>query len=171
MPDYNDLSKNVSLAFLSSHALSEGPIRATVPAFIEVGGIQIKDTPDSLPKSIDDFLSKATDGAILLSLGSNVKGKHLRPDTVHKMFNVLSKLKQRVIWKWEDLDNTPGKSANILYSKWLPQDDILAHPKVKLFITHAGKGGITESQYHGKPMLALPLFGDQPSNAESAFNG
>jgi len=166
MPDYDDLAKNVSLGFFASHALSEGPIRPIVPAAIEVGGIQIKDTPDPLPKPINDFLSNATNGAILLSLGSNVKGKHLKPDTVHKIFNVLSKLKQRVIWKWEDLENTPGKSANILYSKWLPQDDILAHPKVILFITHAGKGGITEAQYHGKPMLALPLFGDQPGNAE-----
>ncbi|KAL7739944.1 hypothetical protein ACLKA6_013132 [Drosophila palustris] len=166
MPDYDDLAKNVSLGFLASHALSEGPIRPLVPAAIEVGGIQIKDTPDPLPKPIEDFLSKATNGAILLSLGSNVKGNHLKPDTVNKMFNVLSKLKQSVIWKWEDLDNTPGKSANILYSKWLPQDDILAHPRVVLFITHAGKGGITEAEYHGKPMLALPLFGDQPSNAE-----
>uniref|UniRef100_A0A6P4G208 UDP-glucuronosyltransferase 2B2-like n=1 Tax=Drosophila rhopaloa TaxID=1041015 RepID=A0A6P4G208_DRORH len=118
-----------------------------------------------LSGNMADFLGNATDGAILLSLGSNVKGSHLKPDTVVKIFNVLSKLKQRVIWKWEDLEKTPGKSDNILYSKWLPQDDILAHPKIKLFINHAGKGGITEAQYHGKPMLSLPVFGDQPGNA------
>ncbi|KAH8404802.1 hypothetical protein KR222_003851, partial [Zaprionus bogoriensis] len=166
MPKYSDLHKNLSLGFFSSHALSEGPIRPNVPAIIEVGGIQVKDKADPLPTPIADFLGNATDDAILLCLGSNVQGKHLKADTVQKMFNVLSKLKQRVIWKWEDLDKTPGKSDNILYLKWLPQDDILAHPKIKLFITHAGKGGITESQYHGKPMLALPVFGDQPSNAE-----
>ncbi|XP_030555064.1 UDP-glucuronosyltransferase 1-1-like [Drosophila novamexicana] len=166
MPPYEDLAKNVSLTFFSSHAPSEGPIRPNVPAIVEVGGIQIKDKPDELPKTIADFLSDAKDGAILLCLGSNVKGAHLKPDTVQNMFNVLSKLKQKVIWKWEDLDKTPGKSDNILYSKWLPQDDILAHPKIKLFITHAGKGGITEAQYHGKPMLALPVFGDQPDNAK-----
>ncbi|KAH8262908.1 hypothetical protein KR044_001794, partial [Drosophila immigrans] len=165
MPPYNDLYKNVSLAFFSSHALSEGPIRPIVPAVIEVGGVQIKDKPDPLPKAMAEFLSKADNGAILLSLGSNVKSSHLKADTNNKMYNVLSKLKQRVIWKWEDLDNTPGKSDNILYSKWLPQDDILAHPNITLFITHAGKGGITEAQYHGKPMLALPVFGDQPTNA------
>uniref|UniRef100_A0A6P4FVJ1 UDP-glucuronosyltransferase 2B17-like n=1 Tax=Drosophila rhopaloa TaxID=1041015 RepID=A0A6P4FVJ1_DRORH len=165
MPEYSEIIKNTSLIFYASHAPSEGPIRPNVPAAIEIGGIQIKDTPDPLPQNMADFLGNATDGAILLSLGSNVKGSHLKPDTVVKMFNVLSKLKQRVIWKWEDLEKTPGKSDNILYSKWLPQDDILAHPKVKLFINHAGKGGITEAQYHGKPMLSLPVFGDQPGNA------
>jgi len=159
--------KNTSLVFFSSHAASEGPIRPNVPSAIEIGGIQIKDKPDPLPQNIAEFLGNATDGAILLSLGSNVQGKHLNPDTVAKMFNVLSKLKERVIWKWEDQENTPGKSANILYSKWLPQDDILAHPNIKLFINHAGKGGITESQYHGKPMLSLPVFADQPRNANA----
>ncbi|XP_017040209.1 UDP-glycosyltransferase UGT5 [Drosophila ficusphila] len=167
MPEYSDLIKNVSLVFFASHAPSEGPIRPNVPAAVEIGGIQIKDKPDPLPQNMADFLGNATDGAILLSLGSNVKGTHLKPDTVVKMFNVLSKLKQRVIWKWEDLEKTPGKSDNILYSKWLPQDDILAHPKIKLFINHAGKGGITEAQYHGKPMLSLPVFGDQPGNADA----
>ncbi|XP_060666716.1 UDP-glucosyltransferase 2-like [Drosophila nasuta] len=165
MPAFEELGKNVSLTFFSSHAISEGPIRPNVPAVIEVGGIQIKDKPNPLPKQLAEFLSNADNGAILLSLGSNVKSSHLKSDTNNKIFNVLSKLKQRVIWKWEDLDNTPGKSDNILYSKWLPQDDILAHPNITLFITHAGKGGITEAQYHGKPMLALPIFGDQPSNA------
>jgi len=165
MPDYSEMLKNTSLVFFCSHAASEGSIRPNVPAAIEIGGIQIKDKPDALPKNLEEFLGNATDGAILLSLGSNVQGSHIKSDTVEKMFKVHSKLKQRVVWKWEDLDRVPGKSDNILYSRWLPQDDILAHPNIKLFINHAGKGGITESQYHGKPMLSLPVFGDQPSNA------
>ncbi|XP_041674390.1 UDP-glycosyltransferase UGT5 [Drosophila eugracilis] len=165
MPEYSEVLKNTSLVFFCSHAASEGSIRPNVPAAIEIGGIHIKDKPDPLPHNIEEFLGNATDGAILLSLGSNVQGSHIKPDTVEKMFNVLSKLKQSVIWKWEDLEKTPGKSDNILYSRWLPQDDILAHPNIKLFINHAGKGGITEAQYHGKPMLSLPVFGDQPGNA------
>ncbi|KAH8378398.1 hypothetical protein KR093_011158, partial [Drosophila rubida] len=170
MPPYEEIAKNISLGFFSSHALSEGPIRPNVPAIIEIGGIQLKEEPDPLPKPIAEFLSKADNGAILLSLGSNVKGAYLKAETVRKMFNVLSQLKQRVVWKWEDLENTPGKSDNILYSKWLPQSDLLGHPNITLFITHAGKGGITEAQYRGKPMLALPVFGDQPGNAIRMVN-
>ncbi|XP_068150986.1 UDP-glycosyltransferase UGT5-like [Drosophila tropicalis] len=167
MPKYVDLNKNISLMFIATHGLSEGPIRPNVPAFVEIGGIQVKDKPDPLPKDIEQFLNNATDGAILLSLGSNVKGAHLNPEIVQNMFKVLSNLKQNVLWKWENLEETPGESSNILYSKWLPQDDILAHPNIKLFITHAGKGGVVESQYHGKPMLALPVFADQPTNAQT----
>ncbi|KAH8378397.1 hypothetical protein KR093_011157, partial [Drosophila rubida] len=166
MPTYDEMNRNVSLVLFNSHAISEGPIRPNVPGVIEVGGIQIKEKPDPLPKPMAEFLNNATDGAILLSLGSNIQGEFLNPATVQKMYRVLSSLKQRVIWKWEDASNTPGDAPNIMYSKWLPQDDILAHSKIVLFINHAGRGGITESQYHGKPMLSLPVFGDQPGNAQ-----
>ncbi|EDW76290.2 uncharacterized protein Dwil_GK14739 [Drosophila willistoni] len=167
MPRFEDLPKNISLMFFNSHGLSEGPIRPNLPGVIEIGGIQIKDTPDPLPKNIAEFLDDAREGAILLSLGSNIQSDHLQSDTVKKMFSVLSKLKLKVIWKWDKLEHIPGNSSNILYSKWLPQDDILAHPNIKLFITHAGRGGISEASYHGKPMLALPMFGDQQGNAGS----
>ncbi|XP_060654601.1 UDP-glycosyltransferase UGT5-like [Drosophila nasuta] len=166
MPSYADARKNVSLIFCNSHGISEGPIRPNVPGVVEIGGIQIKEKPDALPQDIKEFLDNSKHGAILFSLGSNLKGDHVKQSTIQKIFKVLSGLKQNVIWKWDDLKNTPGKSANILYKKWMPQDDILAHPKIKLFITHAGKGGVAEAQYHAVPMLALPVFADQPGNAD-----
>ncbi|KAH8283042.1 hypothetical protein KR054_011685, partial [Drosophila jambulina] len=166
LPTINELRKNISMVFVNCHLISEGPIRPMVPGMVEIGGIQVKDKADPLPQDIEEFLSKSSQGAVLLSLGSNVKGSSVNPEIIQTIFKVLSGLKQNVIWKWEDLENTPGNAPNILYKKWLPQDDILAHPNTKLFITHAGKGGITEAQYHGVPMVALPIFGDQPGNAE-----
>ncbi|XP_017134248.1 UDP-glycosyltransferase UGT5 [Drosophila elegans] len=166
MPTFEVAKRNVSLAFCNSHAISEGPIRPNVPGVVEIGGIQIKNKPDPLPEDIKEFLDKGKHGAILFSLGSNLKGEHIQPQVIETIFKGLSSVKQQVIWKWEDTKNTPGKSPNILYKKWLPQDDILAHPKIKLFITHAGKGGVAEAQYHGVPMLALPVFADQPGNAD-----
>lgn len=82
MPEYTDILRNTSLVFFCSHATSEGPIRPSVPAAIEIGGIQIKDKPDPLPKNLEKFLGNATHGAILLSLGSNVQGSHIKADTV-----------------------------------------------------------------------------------------
>lgn len=47
------------------------------------------------------------------------------------------------------------------------------HPKTLAFMSHAGMGGTTESIHYGVPMVAVPIFGDQPSNAaaidESGF--
>ena len=61
-----------------------------------------------------------------------------------------------------------GKPKNVLLSKWLPQQDVLAHPKLKVFITHAGQSSFQESLCHQKPVVAIPVFGDQPINAKEA---
>ena len=58
-------------------------------------------------------------------------------------------------------------SDNVKLMSWLPQNDILGHPKTRLFIGHAGLNGILESTYHGVPMIVAPFFGDQFYNANT----
>ena len=67
---------------------------------------------------------------------------------------------------------TEGKSlkidSNVKVSSWLPQNDILGHPKTSLFIGHAGMNGMLEAGYHGVPMICVPFFGDQFDNSVAA---
>ncbi|XP_039959804.1 UDP-glycosyltransferase UGT5-like isoform X3 [Bactrocera tryoni] len=161
-PPLDEVRKNVSLIF-TNHHFSQGPIRPNVPNLIEIGGIQIKEKPDPLPTDIAKVLDESKEGVIYFSLGSNIKGSHLNEEKIKIMFNVISKLPYKVLWKWSPTE-LPGESKNIIFRDWLPQDDVLAHPNVKLFITHGGMGSVVESQYHGVPMVGIPLFGDQPSN-------
>ncbi|KAH8362651.1 hypothetical protein KR200_008370 [Drosophila serrata] len=165
-PTYYEMKRRVSLLFYNYHSPSEGPIRPTVPQSIEIGGIQVKEKPHPLPQELSEFLDNANEGAIFFSLGTNVDTNTIRPEIVDTLYKVFSKVPQRVVWKWEDLKKKPGNASNIYFSNWLPQDDILAHPKTRLFVTHAGKGGVAEAQFHGVPMVALPLFGDQQGNAD-----
>lgn len=157
-----EVYKNVSLV-LTNHHFSQGPIRPNVPALIEIGGIQIKEKPDPLPEDLAQIVESSKKGVIFFSLGTNVQGSNLSKDKANMIFNVLSKLPYTVLLKWGDSD-FPGQSNNIIYRSWLPQDDLLAHPNVKLFITHGGMGSVVESQYHGVPMVGIPFFGDQHSN-------
>ncbi|XP_013104646.2 UDP-glycosyltransferase UGT4 isoform X2 [Stomoxys calcitrans] len=161
-PPLEEVYKNVSLV-LTNHHFSQGPIRPNVPALIEIGGIQIKEQPDPLPEDLAKIMDSAKHGIIYFSLGTNVQGSNLSKEKAKLIFNVLSSLPQTVLMKWGDKD-FPGEAANIIYKSWLPQDDILAHPNVKLFITHGGQGSVVESQYHGVPMVGIPFFGDQHSN-------
>lgn len=39
------------------------------------------------------------------------------------------------------------------------------HSKTLAFYSHAGFGGTTEAIHYGVPMIAMPIVGDQPSNA------
>lgn len=109
-------------------------------------------------------MDSATDGVILFSMGSNIKSSQLSTEKRGAILRTFSKIKQRILWKFEE--NLPDKPKNVMISKWLPQDDVLAHPNVVLFISHCGKGGLSEAKYHGVPVLGIPIFGDQQSNVE-----
>lgn len=101
-------------------------------------------------------------------MGSNIKSSQLSADKRNAILRTFSNIKQKVLWKFEE--DLPNKPANVMISKWLPQDDVLSHPNVKLFISHCGKGGLSEAKYHGVPVLGIPIFGDQMSNVEIAVN-
>ncbi|XP_068211496.1 UDP-glycosyltransferase UGT5-like [Palaemon carinicauda] len=58
----------------------------------------------------------------------------------------------------------PGIPPNVRVARWLPQQDILGHPRLRLFITHGGLLSTLESVYHGRTVLGVPVFGDQMGN-------
>ncbi|KAJ8980272.1 hypothetical protein NQ317_005130 [Molorchus minor] len=139
-----------------------------VPNMIEIGGYHVK-PPKKLPKDLQEYLDSAKEGVVYFSMGSNLKSKDMPPERKDMFLNIFRKLKQKVLWKFED-ENLPGQPTNVKIEKWLPQQDILAHPNVKVFITHGGLLSTTETVYHGVPILAIPVFGDQPQNARRATN-
>lgn len=97
-----------------------------------------------------------------MSLGSNVRSSDLSQEKLSIFLNKFKSIKQKVVWKFET--DLPNKPDNVIIGKWLPQNDILAHPNVKVFISHCGKGGVTEAKYHGVPVLGIPLFAEQSGN-------
>ncbi|XP_058840181.1 UDP-glucosyltransferase 2-like [Topomyia yanbarensis] len=162
-PSYEEAKVNTSLLMYNSYFTQTVP-RPLLPNAVEVGGLQIKSKPDPLPTDVQAWLDGADEhGAIFFSFGSNLKSSTLRSDRLEAIIGALGSLQQRVIWKW-DTEHMPGKPANVMIGKWLPQDDILAHRNLKLFITHGGLGSITEAMYHGVPIVGIPMFGDQDNN-------
>ena len=120
-----------------------------------------------LEGELKDWVEGAEHGVIYLSFGSVVRASKMPESRRHLFMSVLGKLKQRVIWKWEK----PMKDApsNVLISSWLPQTDVLAHPNVKLFITHGGAGSIQETICHKTPVVGIPIGGDQLVNLAEAI--
>ena len=50
---------------------------------------------------------------------------------------------------------------NLRVESWVPsQLDVLAHPNVRLFFTHAGGNGFHEGLHFGKPLVVRPLWVD-----------
>ncbi|XP_062548618.1 UDP-glucosyltransferase 2-like [Armigeres subalbatus] len=160
--------QNVSLVFVNQH-FSLGNPRPLPPNMIEAGGIQIQEAKP-LPQDLQRYLDEASDGVIYFCMGSNIKSTHLPEEKRNIFLKVFAKLKQHVLWKFED-ETMLNQPSNLMIKAWMPQNDILAHRNVKLFITHGGLLGTTEALYHGKPMVGIPIFGDQPTNIEKAVRG
>lgn len=71
-------------------------------------------------------MDSAQDGVILFSMGSNLKSANLPAEKRDAILKALAKLKQKVLWKWEE-DVLPGQPANVKLSKWLPQNDLMGN--------------------------------------------
>ena len=54
---------------------------------------------------------------------------------------------------------------NMLVRAWLPQQDLLGHPAVKVYLTHGGIHSMYEALWHGKPMVLVPMTADQYDNS------
>ncbi|XP_018334032.1 2-hydroxyacylsphingosine 1-beta-galactosyltransferase [Agrilus planipennis] len=161
-PKMKDLYYNASLVFLNTHVSIKYAV-PSVPNMIEIGGYHVT-PPESLPKDLKDYFDNAPNGVIYFSLGSVVQGKDMPEETRDAILRVFSNLKQKVLWKWE-ADVTFKVPSNVKFEKWLPQNDLLAHPNLKLFITHGGLLSTIEAVYHGVPLLTLPVFAEQLMNA------
>lgn len=165
IPSLATLEKQTSLILINSH-MSIGYPRPVLPNIVMVGGMHVK-PPKKLPEELQKYLDKANEGVVYFSMGSNLKSTDMPEERRAAFLEAFSKLKEKVLWKWED-DNLPNKPPNVMVSKWLPQSDILAHKNIKLFITHGGLLSSLEALHHGIPLIAVPIFGDQTLNANRA---
>ncbi|XP_067012383.2 UDP-glucosyltransferase 2 isoform X3 [Anabrus simplex] len=165
IPPIQEMEKNASLLLLNSHFSLSYP-RPFTPNTIEVGGMHIK-PGKKLPEDIQKYMDEAEHGVVYFSLGSNVKSKDMPLPMRQALLDTFAKLKQKVLWKWED-DTLPGLPANVRIGKWMPQNDILAHPNLRVFMTHGGLLSMQEATYHGVPLLAIPVAADQNVNALNA---
>ncbi|XP_063821561.1 UDP-glycosyltransferase UGT5-like [Ostrinia nubilalis] len=137
--------------------------RLLAPQLLEIAGAHIS-KPKPVPKDIEDFLATAEHGAIYISFGSNLRLSTMSPHKMDQFLGALKRIPQKVLWKWEN-DTFPAGHDNILAKKWFSQVDVLCHPKVLAFVSHGGMLSYSEAAYCGTPLIAVPFFGDQFSNA------
>ncbi|XP_053625605.1 UDP-glycosyltransferase UGT5-like isoform X2 [Plodia interpunctella] len=138
--------------------------RLTAPQVLDIGGIHIGDVT-AVPKDIEDFLSTADHGAIYFSFGSNLQLSSMTPKKMRVFLDAFNRLPQKVLWKWENDTFPAGFEGKIYPKRWFPQLDVLCHPKVIAFVSHGGMLSLSEAAHCGTPVLAMPFFGDQFSNA------
>jgi glucuronosyltransferase len=162
---FDEMYKESAIIFMNTH-ISSSSARPFLPNMVEIGGVHIEKSKP-LPNDIQKFLDSAEEGAILFSMGSIIQAVQWPQEKREAFIKAFGKLKQKVLWKYEN-DTLPNKPSNVMISKWIPQRDILAHPNVKLFMTHGGLLGTSEAMMEGVPVLGFPIFGDQKLNMAKA---
>ncbi|KAG4077629.1 hypothetical protein HA402_008889 [Bradysia odoriphaga] len=166
LPSLEDLTRNISVVLINTHR-SISPPRPSMPGTVFVGGAHIKDAK-ALPKDLQTFLDDAHEGAIYFSFGTYVRNTEMPPDRMEMILNAFEQIGRRVLWKYDDDETIQNVPKNVMIRKWMPQNDILAHPNVILFISHGGMFGHFEALYRGVPLIIIPFFGDQFRNAKRA---
>jgi polyene glycosyltransferase len=90
----------------------------------------------------------------------------LSRDQLSALAQALSTLSpdHRVLWKLpaaqQALLDHP-LPAHVRVQEWVPsQVEVLAHPHVRVFVTHGGANGLHEGIYFGKALLVMPLWMD-----------
>nr|XP_020450405.1 UDP-glucuronosyltransferase-like [Monopterus albus] len=159
---YSDLISHGAIWLVKYDFVFEWP-RPFMPNMVFIGGINCaKRAP--LPADLEEFVDgSGDDGFIVFTLGSFVS---TMPKERAKLFcDAFRQIPQRVLWRFTGVppEDVP---KNVRLVKWLPQNDLLAHPKAKVFITHGGANGMYEGICNAVPMLMIPLFWDQGDNAD-----
>ncbi|MFH8554038.1 glycosyltransferase [Streptomyces celluloflavus] len=136
-----------------------------VPGSMRLVGPMVPPLPqapddDGLSEWLDD-----QDSVIYMGFGTITR---LTREQVAALIEVTRRLADRhqVLWKLpaEQQELLPPRETlpgNLRIESWVPsQLDVLGHPSVKVFFTHAGGNGFHEGLYFGKPLVVRPLWVD-----------
>lgn len=145
-------------------SLAELDYPFTVPDNMRMVGALIPPLPQAPDDDgLGDWLS-ARESVVFVGLGTTTR---LTREQVASVLEVAKRLegKHDFLWKLprgqQKLLPAGGLPANVRVESWVPsQLDVLAHPSVKLFLTHGGGNGFHEGLYFGKPMVVRPLWVD-----------
>uniref|UniRef100_A0A8C9WCV1 UDP-glucuronosyltransferase n=1 Tax=Scleropages formosus TaxID=113540 RepID=A0A8C9WCV1_SCLFO len=137
--------------------------RPLMPNMVIVGGINCA-ARNALPQELETFVNKSGDhGFVVFTLGSMVS--QIPEEKAQLFLEAFRQIPQRVLWRYTG--PTPANlPQNVKLMKWLPQNDLLGHPKARAFMTHGGTHGLYEGICNGVPMVMMPLFGDQGDNVQ-----
>lgn len=163
MPYIEDMVKETSLILENVNPVFSDR-RPLVPNSLQYTHVT-SNRNEFLGKDLKQILDNAKEGVVYFSLGTNVRFDHVQGDVKKNIMAALGDLPYTVICKWES-ESIEGQPKNVHLRKWLPQQAVLAHPNVKVFITQGGLQSSEEAIINAVPLVVIPFLGDQPLNAK-----
>ena len=122
---------------------------------------------DVAPAELPDWWDGAGGPLIYVSFGSVAGGLEMAAGAYRAAVEAMKGLGARVlltVGRVADLSDFAAAPPNVHVEAWVPQADVLAH--AALVVCHGGSGTTLGSLAAGRPLVVVPLFADQPVNAE-----
>ena len=143
--NYEIMEQRFSVFISNHHPVTHGSW-PYLPNVIEVGGLGVKEAKP-LTGDLASWLDSAHAGAVFISFGSAISPSQMPEEKLAVVLAVFRALPQiSFVWKWDsEIEELP---ANVIIKKWIPQQDLLGHPNLRVFVTHGGMGGVSEAVYH-----------------------
>uniref|UniRef100_A0A0M3HFR0 UDP-glucuronosyltransferase n=1 Tax=Ascaris lumbricoides TaxID=6252 RepID=A0A0M3HFR0_ASCLU len=171
-PDLKQLVRASPVLFVNTHPLIDIPRPISANIFY-IGGIAMRQGKP-LSKEFEKLIHSSRKGVVLFSLGS-ITDTTVMPAAMKK--GILDAFHEfpdyTFIMKISVSDDDKALFAgyrNVHTFSWIDQINLLRHPSVVAFITHAGQNSVMESMFAGKPMICIPLFADQEYNTATVLN-
>lgn len=104
---------------------------------------------------------------VYVTFGSAVPQSPFFPSLYREAIETLAPLPLRLlvtVGRDRDPADVGPVPANVRVERWVPQADLMPH--VAAMVCHGGSGTVTMGLAGGVPMAVVPLFADQPWNAE-----
>jgi UDP:flavonoid glycosyltransferase YjiC (YdhE family) len=137
------------------------------PDFPEYPGTRRFRAPSTRPRPLPDWWDGADDPLVYVSFGSAAAGNGFFPDVYRGAVDALADLPVRVLLTVgtevdpADLGAVP---ANTHVEPWVPQGAVMTHATA--MVGHGGSGSTLAAMAAGMPLAVVPLFADQPENAQ-----
>uniref|UniRef100_A0A914YXS5 UDP-glucuronosyltransferase n=1 Tax=Panagrolaimus superbus TaxID=310955 RepID=A0A914YXS5_9BILA len=169
-PSVIELARNSALTFVLADEFLDFP-RPILHSTIYVGGLGLDTTvKPTLSNEYELEMKKGQKGVIFFSFGTNVETTDLPKSFKIHFFEAMKHFQDyhfivKFNAKDKDAEMEARKVPNCKLVDWAPQPAILAHNRLSLFITHGGYNSLLESVNYAKPLLLMPIFGDQWRNA------
>lgn len=111
-----------------------------IPSLTRLSGPILPEPAKLLPADLEEWMNNSPNGVLLVSLGTLAEVV-LTEQTVNTLASVFSALPLNVLWK---LSRTipANVGSNVKIVKWFPQNDLLGHPKTRVFFTHGGMNSV-----------------------------
>ncbi|CAI2356297.1 unnamed protein product [Caenorhabditis sp. 36 PRJEB53466] len=171
-PSIIQIVRNCSVMFVNTDEMFDiaRPISSKVVYVGMLGGGN--HAKNVLSEELDSIFKKGKKGSVFVSFGTVAPFKILPERIQQSLFNAIESLPDyHFVLKVASDDKTTAQMfANVPNTDlvdWVPQNAVLQHKNLKLFVSHGGMNSVLETMYYGVPMIIMPVFTDQFRNAKN----